>query len=123
MSEPVEEPFYFAAQSGFHDEVLSLLKDNPGLDVNWTSPADTTALHLASWHDRVEVVKVLLAHPDISVNLKDISGTTPLSCACRIGHVSVVELFLKDPRVDLTLTDNDHRTSVVFFSEGKTCSG
>jgi len=99
----VEKQLSEAAEDGRASVVSSLLRDNPGLNVNWTNHAQWTPLHIAS-KDRVEVVKLLLAHPKI--NVKSISGQTPLSFGCKYGQVSVVELLLKDPRVDVTLDDN-----------------
>ena len=53
MSE-VEENLSDAAEKGRVEEVLSVLKDNPGLNVNWGDDDQRTALHLASLLDRAE---------------------------------------------------------------------
>jgi len=55
----VEERLFDAVLDGHAEEVLSLLRDNPGLDVNWADYKLWTALHFASWHGHVEVVKLL----------------------------------------------------------------
>ena len=71
-----------AAKHGHADEVLALLKDNPGLDVNWADQYDPlNALHKASHSGHVEVVKLLLAHPNINVNKSYISRRTPFRTA------------------------------------------
>ena len=120
MSDSVGKNLYDAADNGRVSEVSSLLRDNPDINVNWTSDSQWTFLHTASRNGYVEVVKLLLAHPAIDVRVKNYIGQTPLSFACEKGQVSVVELLLKDPRVDVTLDDNDGRTPLWFASrEGK----
>ena len=108
MTESVEETFFDEAFNGQVEEVLSLLRDNPGLNVNWNDNnyLRYTALHVASENGQDEVVKVLLAHPHISVNMKDRDGFTPFSHGCLNGEVFIVQLMLKDPRVDISLADN-----------------
>ena len=106
-----------SAKGGRVEEVLSLLEDNSGLDVNWKEAAhESTALHWASRWGHAEVVKVLLAHPAISVNVKNNFGETPFIFGCENGHVSVVQLLLKDPRVDVTLADSKGRTPLWWAS-------
>ena len=83
----VEETLHDAARDGGLEDVLSLLRDNPGLDVNWATEDDKKrALHVACASDHVEVVKVLLAHPGIDVNA--VEGSS-----CRY-HTSTVASFL-----------------------------
>ena len=74
MSDSVGKKLYHAASGGRASEVSSLLRDNPGIDVNWANEYQWTPLHVASHKGHVEIVKLLLAHPDISVNLKNGSG-------------------------------------------------
>ena len=106
----VEEQLFEAADGDRVSEVSSLLRDHPGINVNWTDSRQETSLHVASRNGHVEVVKLLLAHPDINVNLKSRFGDTSLSVACERGHVSVVQVLLKYPRVDVTLDDYWGRT-------------
>ena len=97
-----------AARKGRSDEVKSLLKHNPDLDVNWEDEEEglRTALHRASSRGHAEVVKLLLAHPDINVNVLSQYGDTPFLFACENGQVAVVRLLLQDPRVDILLPDD-----------------
>jgi len=100
-----------AAKSGLIEEVKSLLRDHPDLDVNWENhEVHSTALHVASNDGHVEVVKLLLAHPVINVNLRDKFGRTAFLLGCFSGEVSVVQLLLRDPRVDVALADHNDRT-------------
>ena len=97
-----------AAWDGRAAEVLSLLRDNPGLDVNNTDTVyHCTALHFACWNRNVEVVKVLLAWKYVNVNLQDRIGRTPFAMACVFGSDLIVKLLLKDFRVNTTLENND----------------
>jgi len=85
------------------NEVSSLLRDHPEINVNWTDDEQWAPLQVASYNGHVEIAKLLLAHPNINVNLKNESGQTPFSKSCENGKVSVVEVLLKDPRVDITV--------------------
>jgi len=112
MANPVEQKLYDAIRYGRVGEALSLLKNNPVINVNWKNPdhSQWSGLHAASFYGHAEVVKLLLAHPNIDVNMKNISGQTPFSIGCWQGRVTVVRVLLKDPRVDISLDDNDGRT-------------
>ena len=45
MADTVEEQFHEAVYDGDASEVLSLLRDHPGINVNWTDEYQWTALH------------------------------------------------------------------------------
>ena len=94
-----------ASCDGQVEMVEALLKNNPGLDVNFDSQQGWTALHFACVNGHTSVVKLLLAHPAINVNARNDLGRTPLSSAAGNGHPSVVQLLLQDPRVDTSLVD------------------
>jgi len=116
MSDPVKKQLYDAAGYGRVSEVSSLLRDHPGIDVNWKDFYQWTSLHMASNDGHAEVVKLLLAHPNIKINLKNSTGQTPVSLGCESGKVSVVRMLLKDPRVDVTLDDKCGRTPLWWAS-------
>ena len=102
-----------ATKTGRTEDVESLLRDNPGLNVNWADKADfsqLTALHVASLNGHGEVVKLLLAHPNIIVNVKDTFERTPFALGCANGRVPAVQLLLKDSRVNTTIHDKSNRT-------------
>jgi len=100
----VEKRLCEAAKNSRVEEVLSLLRDHPDLDVNCGTEINA-ALHFACFNGCVEMVQALLAHTGINVNIQSLGGQTPLSFACECDLVSVVQLLLKDPRVDVTLGD------------------
>jgi len=100
----VEQRLVNAACGGHPGDVQAILKDHPGVDVNWKDQG-WSALHWASRNGLTETVQVLLAHPAIKVNVLTIDKTTPFLLACANDKVEVVRLLLKDRRVDITLGD------------------
>jgi len=83
------------------EEVKSILRKNPSLNVNWKNEGDlaNTALFTACWKGHDSVVSILLAHPDIDPNLKQENGWTPFWTASWLGNTSCVRLLLQDHRV------------------------
>jgi len=119
MANPLGKQLCDAAKSGRAAEMASLLKDNPGFDVNWTDSNHWTAMHIAAISNQVEALRVLLAHPDIDVNVQSTDGYTPLAMACGEGEAEAVRELLKDPRVDLTLEHENGCTALW----GASCEG
>ena len=100
----VEQRLCNAAEEGRVEEALQLLRDNPGLNVNWADDVhQMTALRIAAFRNLADIVKALLAHPHINVNQKDKYEDTPFLIGCQDGSMSVVRVLLKDPRVNVTL--------------------
>ena len=111
----VEKKLIDAAMCDDLAEVQALLRDHPGLDINWQGD-DNTALHLASYCGFIEIVKVLLAHPAIDVNSRNLYGSTPFLEGCYSGKLPVVRVLLKDPRVDVTLSADNGGTPLWYLS-------
>jgi hypothetical protein len=95
-------------------KVRKILKENPEVDVNWTSPAHdrTTAIHFGCCQGHDKVVSLLLTHPNIDVNLKDGYGRTPFSYGCSLGQDYCVRVLLRDPRVVVDSKDEHGRTTL-----------
>ena len=108
----MENTFNDAADNGKVEEVKSILRKNPSLNVNWKSKerGATTALYIACISGHDSVVSILLAHPDIDPNLKNTSGNTPFLIACANGNTSCVRLLLQDQRVMVNEPDNNGAT-------------
>ena len=53
-----------------HSDVVALLLEHPGIDVNRQGRHGDTALELSSLRGRSQVVRLLLAKPEIDVNIK-----------------------------------------------------
>jgi len=96
----MEKAFFDAAKGGRVEEVKSILRKNPSLNVNWKTEEilARTALVAACMNGPDSVVSILLAHPDIDPNLKSKDGLTPFMIACANGRTSCVRLLLQDQR-------------------------
>jgi len=107
----MEEKFYDAANGGKVEEVKSILRKNPSLNVNWKNEQRDarTALYSACFEGHDSVVSILLAHPGISPNLKQKDGSTPFYYAC-CGRPSCVREMLKDSRVKVNEPNNSGQT-------------
>ena len=105
----MEKTFWDAAGNGKVEEVKSILRNNPSLNVNWKNEerGAWTALVAACHNGHDSVVSILLAHPDIDPNLKDEGGNTPFMLACYSGRTSCVRLLLQDQRVMVNEPAND----------------
>lgn len=93
---------HVAAVSGFTD-LVRLLKDHPGSQVNIKDSRGQTAFLLACWQGRTEVVKVLLRDSRVLVNDTDNSKSTPLLWAAVSGNVEVVKwiIALRGPELSV----------------------
>ena len=94
--------YYDAAFIDRVDQMKTLLKENPGLNVNQQDKDGLTALHGASENGHVGVVKVLLAHPLIDVKEMSKDGFTALHIASQKGHVEVVKVLIPHPHISKT---------------------
>jgi len=107
----MEKTLYSAADGGEVEEVKSILRKNPSLNVNWKNKkaGAYTALSAACYNGHDSVVSILLAHPDIDPNSKHKDGDTPFFIACWNGNLSCVRLLLQDQRVMVNEPNNDGR--------------
>lgn len=98
---PAEHRLWYAINAERVTEVREILKNNPGINVNWWNGNYQcfTALHVACSKGFDKIVPLLLAHPGIDVNEEDESGYTPFRTACSEGNTACVRLLLRDPRV------------------------
>lgn len=79
-------------------------------DVNAAMSEGSTALYLATHHDKQDFVNSLLSHPDINPNVQDYFESTALHCAVRKDHLNIVEQLLSHPLIDLTIKDDYNNT-------------
>ena len=105
----MEKTFWEAGLSGRVEDVKSILRKNPSLNVNWKNEGEDarTALYAACYNVHDSVVSILLAHPDIDPNLKNKNGDTPFMIICYSGRTSCVRLLLQDQRVMVNEPAND----------------
>ena len=75
---------HLAAERG-HIDIVTLLLQNPSIDVNAQDINGQTALGWAVLNEHIEIVSTLLQNPDVRTDIADIDGMTPLSRAIAKG--------------------------------------
>ena len=85
---------------GKHNNVVQLLLNTPGIDVNYLDCWRMTAMHAAVEGHNYEGLAMLLTCPDLDVNPWDKFKRTPLWRAIEISAVDCMQLLLGDERVD-----------------------
>ena len=98
---------YYAAFCGFSDVVEKLLREHPE-DINARGHNHGTALHAASWRNRVKTVQSLLKH-GADVNALGWWRWTPLHVASRQGNIDIGQ-WLLEHGADVSSKDLDHQT-------------
>ena len=100
-----------AARSG-HADVLALLLEQPGVDVNATEKDGGTALQAAVRGDHENIVKLLVDQPGIDLNTKsqDYERMTALHYAAEKASKGVVEFLLSQPAVSVNERDHKGKT-------------
>jgi hypothetical protein len=106
---PMELRLFNGCKGGKLHEVKNILKNHPGLNINWANrmSCHRTALHSACSWSHHDIVALLLAHPDINVNQQDEEGESPFYRSCFNVNLRVLKLLMKDPRVDINLSNHD----------------
>ncbi|TPX36197.1 hypothetical protein SmJEL517_g01492 [Synchytrium microbalum] len=80
-------------------------------------PSNSTALHMASANNHIDIVKYLLEHlTNGDVNLQNDDGATALHWASLNGHKQVVSLLLK-AGADATIKNNAGRSSLTMSEQ------
>jgi len=83
---------FFASCTG-QTEVVRVLLQTGGIDINQATKFGSTPLFIASQEGHTEVVKLLLQAEGIDVNQATNTGATPLYIASQEGHTEVVKLL------------------------------
>lgn len=100
------------AVEGDNTELLRLLLDAPGLDVNVKNIYGTTALHRAVDRNSTKIVSSLLRTLGINVNARNNKGSTPIHRAARLGYFPLVNLLLSAPDIDINAKNRDGETLI-----------
>ena len=82
-----------------HKEVVALLLEQNGIDLNAEDSKGLTALHTACDRGHQQVVALLLEQNGIDLNAADKDGTTALYTASAWGYTEVVALLLAQPGI------------------------
>ena len=76
-------------------QIVGLLLNARGINVNLAAPDGTTPLCIAAFHGYEEVVRLLLAAPNINVNARGgFNSATALFFAAQQGQEEIVKLLL-----------------------------
>ena len=114
------------AASRGHLDVVAVLLEQGGVDVNSTDEFGYTALHRAASNGHAPVVQLLISKPGIAVNQADDFGNTALHAACMHGgnncprgmyggHLAVIELLLTNMDVDPNAKNRGGRTPIMLL--------
>lgn len=96
-------------------EIVELLLNQPGIDINIKSNDGRTALmEAASDEKRKDIVKLLLSKPNININAQDSHGQTALMMATSPGNLKIVELlFTNLPQINVNLQNKYGLTALM----------
>ena len=93
-----------------HQEMVSLLLQQPDIELNPRQDSGETPLHLAAAFGHQEVVALLLQQPGIDTNAADLQGWTALHYAAYNGQEKVLALLLDHPGIEAGASDIDGNT-------------
>jgi ankyrin repeat domain-containing protein 50 len=95
------QPLYYSASFGLTDYVRMILESENDVDLNaMGGRAHSTALHVATYRNHIEVVKILL-EKGADPNLCNESNEAPLYWAAINGNQEMQDLLLKNGATDL----------------------
>ena len=105
-----------AAKGGDTNTVISLLRDNPNIDVNYRKANSyymgSTALHYAAEYGHTEVCRILLSNSNIDINAKDNYEWTALHWAAYRGRTECCRVLLSNSNMTISAMDNGGRTAL-----------
>ncbi len=119
-SDAIGDALYLAAQNGYAD-IVKLLLDIPGINVNKMKPSGATALSLAAEKGHTEIVAMLLAVPEINPNTVKPGYPNTASLAAMHGRADTVALLLSDARVDINQPDAAGRRALHYAANNNHC--
>ena len=94
-------PLIYEVKHGAVQNVLTILRDDPHLDLNGRDTGGNTALHYAVRRGQVEIVEALLKQAGIKVNITNKKGRSPAQLARRIKRRDLAQLIEAHPTAKL----------------------
>ena len=94
-------------------EIIELLLQHPGIDLNKRAHFGKTVLMEAVERRAYYIVELLLQHPGIDLNKQYNDRSTALMLAVRTGLVGIVGLLLRQPGIDVNIQNNDRSTALM----------
>ena len=117
----------FAAEKG-HLQLLRLMLDRPGFDVNGPNRYSNSYLVSAAKNGHLPIVQALLAAPGINVNAGADQGRTALLAATKANHPQIAAVLAAMPGIDVnvrvgtndrTYPDEYHRYTALMVAAEK----
>ncbi|KAN0085280.1 Ankyrin repeat-containing domain protein [Elaphomyces granulatus] len=118
MGEGLNRTALMGACIAGHPDIVQLLMNIKGIDVNQQDSVGLTALCLAIRNNRWEAAKLLLRRDDIDPNLRDNYGRTALHWACDHDKecLEIVYLFLMKDNLDPNARDDSNGWTPLAFA-------
>ena len=91
-------PLIFEIKHNLPGFALTILKEDPSIDINAQDASGMTALHYAVLYNKMEVVKALLAYKEIKPLLRNKDGETAYDIALAANHAEFLQILPKPPR-------------------------
>jgi hypothetical protein len=114
----MEPDLYTAVINKQSLEVAKILRENPGININWKTSYNCSFLWAACLYDQPEIVSLLLSLPDIEVNQCNPYKTTPFMMACNHSSFECAKVLLDDPRTNLLLASYEGHTCLMWAAVG-----
>jgi len=95
-------------------EIVKLLLEKEGIDINIKNKYGDTALTQACYCYSTETVKLLLKHKDIDVNIQDNDGKTALIIATEEEFTGAVKLLLEHKDIDVNVQNIYGNTALTY---------
>ena len=111
-----QTPLGWAASQGDED-VVRLLVQRDGVDIDAKNNEGETPLMLAAGRGHEGVVRQLIESNNVDINAKDDKGKTPLMLAAELGREAVVRQLINSNNVDLNAKNNAGRTPLMLAAE------
>ena len=86
-------------------EIMRMIMDYPGVDVNIANFAGYTPLFEAMGNGHPEVVELMLNHEDTKLDIITSDGEIALHTACRSRHAYCVRFFLNEKRCTTSIVN------------------
>ncbi|KAL8791928.1 MAG: hypothetical protein Q9195_005504 [Heterodermia aff. obscurata] len=105
-------PLHIAAQHRSHVDIIKMLLNFKGINVNAITDTKETPLHEAAYEGDVWIVQTLLNAKDININATTTDAETPLHEAAYEGHVRIVQILLNAKDINVNAANVEGWTSL-----------